>query len=152
LSRQLLSEPLGNLAEFAVGDRLVERVPVRSEDLARRVLRISTSAGDVGLRFDDDRRLRDGDVLYADESKVITVCVRPDDVLVIHPRNIHEALEIAHALGNRHLPAQFEGDAMLVQYDALVEELLAQRDVAYAREERVLALPFRHAHAPHSHE
>lgn len=57
---------------------------------------------------------------------MIVIEVMPDDVLIIQPRSIREMGEIAHKLGNRHLPAQFEGDAMVVQYDYLVEEQLMQ--------------------------
>ena len=32
--------------------------------------------------------------------------------------------DIAHQLGNRHLPAQFTETEMLIQYDYLVEDLL----------------------------
>ena len=38
---------------------------------------------------------------------------------------------IAHQLGNRHLPAQFEENDMLVQYDYLVAELLDELQIPY---------------------
>ena len=56
---------------------------------------------------------------------------------------------IAHQLGNRHLPAQFEEDKMMVQYDYLVEELLNELDIPYKREERKVKQAFRHI--GHSH-
>jgi urease accessory protein UreE len=46
---------------------------------------------------------------------------------------------------------QLDGDALVVRYDRLVETLFAELDVPFAREERVLATPFRHAAAPHGH-
>jgi len=150
LTLRTLAEPLGNLDSFDVGARRVERVIVRSDDLAKRIVRVSTSAGEIGMRF-ESRRLRDGDVLHADDAVVIVVSVEADDVLVIRPNSIHQGLEIAHALGNRHLPARFEGDTMVVQYDALVEELLREQGLPYSREARVLPDAFRHVHAPHSH-
>ena len=36
---------------------------------------------------------------------------------------------IAHALGNRHLQAQFEDDKMIIQYDRLVEEELKRDNI-----------------------
>ncbi|MER2141214.1 MAG: urease accessory protein UreE, partial [Priestia megaterium] len=53
-------------------------------------------------------------------------------------------------LGNRHLPAQFEGGDMLVQYDYLVEELLQQLDIPYKREKRKVKQAFKHI--GHSHD
>lgn len=148
----LIAEPLGNLADFPLGDRTVERVAVRSDDLARRVLRLATSAGDVGLRFDGTRRLRDGDVVYADPSRVIAVRVVADDVLVMRPPTTACAIDLAHAIGNRHIPIQREGDAIVVRYDPLLEALAAQHGAPVVREARVVAQPFLHAHAPHRHD
>ena len=62
---------------------------------------------------------------------MIIVDVMPDDLLIIKPRSILEMGNIAHQLGNRHLPAQFEGDEMFVQYDYLVEELLQELDHSF---------------------
>ena len=148
----VLVAPLGNLNDFAVGARSIERVFVRSDDCAKRVLRLETSAGDVGLRFAGERRLRNGDVLYADEAVVVAVAVEPDDVLVGRPPTIAAALGLAHALGNRHLPVQIDGDEIVVRYDPLLPGVFAEREVPFARERRVLREPFRHAHAPHGHD
>ena len=56
---------------------------------------------------------------------------------------------IAHRFGNRHLPAQFEENDMLVQYDYLVEELLQELQIPYKREDRKVKQAFRHI--GHSH-
>jgi urease accessory protein len=146
-----LAEPLGNLATFPVAGRALERVAVRSDDLARRVLRIATSVGDIGLRFDGAARLRDGDVLHADAERVIVAAVAADDVLVMRPATIASAIDLAHAIGNRHIPIRRDGDALVVRYDALLATLAHEHGVAVARESRVVAQAFLHAHAPHAH-
>jgi len=146
------SDVLGNLATFDTGARAIERVPVASDDLAKRVLRFATSAGDIGLRFETHERAGDGDVIFADARIVIALEVVPDDVLVMRPATIAQALEIAHALGNRHLPIQRDGDAIVVRFDPLLETLARDMDVAVIRERRVLSAAFRHAHAPHGHD
>ncbi len=143
---------LGRLDSFALGRRTLERVTVRSDDLAKRVLRFTTGAGEIGLRFEGSERLHDGDVIFADERRVIAVLVDADDVLVLRPGTIAAAIGIAHALGNRHLPLQIDGDAIVVRYDPLVAALAAEHGVSVTREQRVIAQPFRHAHAPHRHE
>ena len=143
---------VGRLDGFEVGSRRVERVSVRSDDLTKRVLRLETSVGDVGLRFDGPERLRDGDVIFADDQRVIAVAVTPDDVFVMQPASIGAAISLAHALGNRHLPIQTDGETIVVRYDPLLEALAAEHGVSVRREARVIAQPFRHAHAPHSHD
>jgi urease accessory protein len=142
---------IGNLADFPVGKRTVERIAIESGAMARRLLRLPTSIGDLGVLFGDDTRLRDGDVLLADEARVIAVAVTPDDVLVMHPASIGEAAELGHALGNRHLPIIHDGDALIVAYTDVLEALLVKMGIRYERGARVLEQPFVHAHAPHVH-
>jgi urease accessory protein len=152
LSVVVRAAALGRLDTFAVGGRTVERVSARSDDLAKRVLRFTTSAGEIGLRFDGAERLHDGDVIFADDRLVVAVLVAADDVLVMRPATISAAIAIAHALGNRHLPIQTAGDTIVVRYDPLLEALAAERGVSVQREARVVTQPFRHAHAPHEHD
>jgi urease accessory protein len=145
-------EPLGNLRDFPIASRRVERIPVHSDDCAKRLLRLSTSCGEIGLRFSGGRRLRDGDVIHADERVVIVVAVAPDDVLVGHPGTIASALALGHALGNRHLPVQIDGGEVVVRYDPLLPALFEEHDVPVTRATRVVPEPFRHAQAPHRHD
>ncbi len=142
---------IGNLADFPVGDRAVERVAIESGAMARRLMRLATSIGDLGVHFADDTRLRDGDVLHADDARVIAVAVAPDDVLIVSPATIAEAAEVGHAFGNRHIPLQRDGDTLIVAYDAVLEALVTRMGVRSERRTRVLAQPFVHAHAPHVH-
>lgn len=127
-----------------------EKVYLESSDLVKRIQRVKTDHGrEIGIRLSESRDLNAGDVLYMDEKNIILIEVFPDDVIVIEPRNMNEMGTIAHQLGNRHLPAQFEEDKMLVQYDYLVEELLEQLGLPFVREKRKVKNAFRHI--GHSH-
>lgn len=127
-----------------------EKVYMESGDLVKRIQRVTSDHGrDIGIRLREPKDLNDGDVLYMDDKNLIYIQVLPDDLLVIKPRSINEMGNIAHQLGNRHLPAQFEGEEMLVQYDYLVEELLIELGIPYAREEKKVRKAFRHI--GHSH-
>ncbi|GIO30096.1 MULTISPECIES: urease accessory protein UreE [Paenibacillus] len=133
-----------------IGKRHIEKVYLESGDLVKRIQRVTTDHGnELGIRLAEPRDLVAGDVLYMDDKNMIVVDVHSDDLLVIRPRTLMEMGNIAHQLGNRHLPAQFEGDEMLVQYDYLVEELLTQLGIPYAREKRKVKQAFRHI--GHSH-
>jgi len=143
---------LGNLAAFDAGGRRIERIAVRSDDCAKRVLRFETSAGDVGVRFAGDARLADGDIVHVDAERVIAVTVTADDVLVFRPATIGAAIDLAHALGNRHLPILRDGETIVVRYDPLLAALGDAHGVPVVREARVVPTPFLHAHAPHAHD
>jgi len=143
---------LGNLAAYEVGGRQIERIGVRSDDTAKRVLRLETSVGDIGIRFAGETRLADGDIVHADAERVIAVAVTADDVLVFRPPTIGAAIDLAHALGNRHLPILRDGETIVVRFDPLLEALGIANGVPVAREARVVRQPFLHAHAPHTHD
>lgn len=131
--------------------RHIEKVYLESAHLMKRIQRVKTDHGnELGIRLSDHRDLVAGDVLYMDEKNMIVIDVMSDDLLVIQPRSIQEMGTIAHQLGNRHLPAQFEDNDMLVQYDYLVEELLQQLEIPFKREDRKVKQAFRHI--GHSHE
>jgi urease accessory protein len=146
----IIEKVLGNVSTIEKRTPHVERVYLESDLLVKRIQRVSTDHGrEIGIRLKDNKDLVDGDILHMDEKNMIVISVKEDDVLVIMPTSIGQMGDIAHQLGNRHLPAQFEGDEMLVQYDYLVEELLKQVKVPYKRENRKVGQAFRHI--GHSH-
>ncbi|MCL7749526.1 MULTISPECIES: urease accessory protein UreE [Halalkalibacter] len=147
----IIESIVGNVATMEKRAPHVERVYLESDDLVKRIQRVTTDHGkEIGIRLKENRELIDGDVLYMDEKNMIVVSVKEDDLLTIMPTSIQQMGEIAHQLGNRHMPAQFEGDEMLVQYDYLVEELLQQLSIPHKREKRKVKQAFRHI--GHSHD
>jgi urease accessory protein len=146
----IIEKVLGNVSTIEKRTPHVERIYLESDLLVKRIQRVTTDHGrEIGIRLRDNKDLVDGDILHMDEKNMIVISVKEDDVLVIMPTSIGQMGDIAHQLGNRHLPAQFEGDEMLVQYDYLVEELLKQLKVPYKRENRKVGQAFRHI--GHSH-
>lgn len=144
----IIEKVITNISEMNNKDlakRHHEKVYLESAHLVKRIQRVTTDHGrDLGIRLKDAHDLEVGDILYMDEENIISVDVLPDDLLIIHPKNMYEMGMIAHQLGNRHLPAQFENDEMLVQYDYLVEELLKELDISFTREDRQVRQAFRH--------
>ncbi|MGG3799159.1 urease accessory protein UreE [Metabacillus fastidiosus] len=141
---------LEQMDQAEIEKRHIEKVYLESSDLVKRIQRVKTDHGkEVGIRLKDPRDLIAGDVLYMDDKNMIVIDVLSDDLIIITPRSLNEMGVIAHQLGNRHLPAQFENDEMLVQYDYLVEELLEELNIPYKREERKVKQAFRHI--GHSH-
>ncbi|MEH7122386.1 urease accessory protein UreE [Bacillus sp. JJ1773] len=141
---------LEKMDQEEIKKRHIEKVYLESAHLVKRIQRVKTDHGnELGIRLKEPRDLIAGDVLYMDDKNMIVIDVLSDDLLVISPRTIKEMGTIAHQLGNRHLPAQFEENDMLVQYDYLVEELLQELGIPFTREDRKVKQAFRHI--GHSH-
>ncbi|GIP34861.1 urease accessory protein UreE [Paenibacillus sp. J2TS4] len=149
----IIEQIVGRLDQLSPEDREgrhIEKVYLPSEDLLKRIQRVTTDHGkEIGIRLTQKEELADGDILYMDEKNMIVIEVEPDDLLVIRPRSMQEMGEIAHKLGNRHLPAQFEGERMIVQYDYLVEEQLTSDGIPFAREKKKVKKAFRHVGHKH---
>lgn len=141
----IIEKVVGNIHELNKPTTHIERVYVRSDDLLKKILRVKTDHGnELGIRLKEGTVLKDGDILYQDERNTIIISVLADDVLVIKSTSLTQMGNIAHQLGNRHLPAQFENDEMIVQYDYLVEKLLQDLEIPFARENRKMKKAFKH--------
>lgn len=157
----LITEVVGNIRDLAteeLASLTQEKVRMGNLDLVKRVQRTTTDAGnEIGLRMPTGfREFHHGDILFRDETRIITIDVAPTDVLVLRPETVEDMAFLAHSLGNRHMQAQFFGPeseygqgVMVVQYDHTVEDFLKHHNAIYTREERVMPHPFRHAEHTH---
>ncbi|MGL5821600.1 MAG: urease accessory protein UreE [Sarcina sp.] len=130
----------------------MEKIYLRSDELLKRINRVTSDHGnEYGISLSKDSVLKDGDILYKDDHNMVVVSVKSDDVLIIKPQTITEMGRIAHNLGNRHLPAQFNNGMMILEYDVLVEDLLKEEHIAYERKNVTLEKAFRHVEFGHKH-
>lgn len=140
-----------DMATEDIEKRHIEKVYLESADLMKRIQRVTTDHDrELGIRLKEPKDLKVGDVLFMDDNNMVVVDIYSDDLIVISPRGMNEMGTIAHLLGNRHLPAQFSENDMLIQYDYLVEEMLEEMEIPFKREERKVKEAFRHV--GHSHE
>lgn len=72
-------------------------------------------------------------------------------VFVVTADTMAEMGKIAHSLGNRHLPAQFQDGKMLLQYDERIEEILKSAHIEYKLDEVCLEVAFRDIDSDHIH-
>lgn len=150
----IVEEIQGNIANLSQEDKNIhiEKVYLENSDLVKRIQRVTSDHGtEIGIRLSQPIDLQYGDILYRDDKNMIIIDVNSEDIIAIKPRTIKEMGDIAHQLGNRHLPSQFTDDnEMLVQYDYLVEDLLKGLGIPYQREDRKVNQAFKHI--GHSHD
>lgn len=146
----ILDKILGNIKDMEDIHCHVERIYLESDELLKRVLRVISDHGhEYGISLPKGSEMRDGDILFNDGHNMVVISVKEDDVIVITPRDINEMGEVAHNLGNKHLPVQIEDGKIIIQYDYLVEKFLQDLQVNFERKNMKLKQAFRHV--DHSH-
>lgn len=142
----ILTDVLGNVADLNVEGYHVETALVKSEDLAKRIMRVTSDHGrDFGIRLSEQSApLEGGAAFEVGPLRLLVLSVIPDEVLVITPASIDEMGIVAHFVGNLHKPVQIENGAIRMLYDTVVEKELARRGVAYEVTEASLSEPMRY--------
>lgn len=146
----ILDKILGNIDEVDTKNLHIEKIYLESDELLKRVLRVTSDHNkEYGISLEKGIEMRDGDILYNDGHNVVVVATKEDDVIVITPKDINQMGEVAHSLGNKHLPIQIEDGKIIIQYDYVVERLLQDGNIDFVRKNLKLKQAFRHV--DHSH-
>ena len=144
----IVNKILGNLDNFDLKDKKVDFANISNDNRVKKVLRVKSYKGvEIGINVEDE--IKDGDILAILDDSVVVVKILPTDVLEISPKNLKEMGIIAHNIGNRHTPAIFEENLMIIEPDSLIEEFLKNQNVDFKKTKRVLKTALRHAN--HSH-
>lgn len=135
----IFREVLGNLRDMEITEKYIEKVQLEWYEADKRLLRKTTDRGtEVGIALSGARRLKQGDVLYAESRKVIAVEVLPTETIVLEPRDMQELAQVCYQLGNRHAPVFLDGEQVMVPFDQTVVELFNKLEIPVRVERRRL--------------
>lgn len=106
-----------------------EKVTINRLETQKLRMRKNTDKGsDVAFIFEHNPQLRHGDVVYADERKMILLELEPEYVGIITLKNHNNnddifqlAIKIGHTLGNLHRPIQVTKNQVLFPLSAETE-------------------------------
>jgi urease accessory protein len=141
-------------------DRVVDTVTLDHDGRSRRRFALK---GDNGLEFlmDLDRTaaLNDGDALKLEDGRLIAVKAAPQRLLQVRAENPLRLLRAAYHVGNRHTPAEVTAEALYIEDDPVLAELVRGQGCTATPVER----PFQpergaydhdcgHDHAQHGHD
>jgi urease accessory protein len=143
----------GNIADFDTEEVHVETAYVKSDDFAKRILRVTSDHGnDYGIRLaDDSAPLENGAVFVLDEGHVLTLSAIADKVLRITAKDIDDMGRLAHFLGNLHKPVEIQDGQIIVLYDPVVDQQLEVMGADYVVDEVELTSALRHPDFSHMH-
>jgi len=106
-------------------DKVADTVTLDHEGRNRRRVALR---GDGGLDFllDIDRAtaLNDGDAVRLEDGRLIQVRAAPQRLLEVRAENPLRLLKVAYHVGNRHAPAEITADAVYVEEDHVLAEMV----------------------------
>lgn len=122
----VVKEILGRLPAYPTRARKVEKVYLEWFELEKKRLRKTLESGEeIGICLDasdahshSHAHLHEGDVLYADEERVIAAAVAPCELTVVEVTGMTEMGRLCFELGNRHLSLKIEENRVTIPYDA----------------------------------
>jgi urease accessory protein len=106
-------------------DRVTDTVTLDHEGRNRRRIALT---GDGGLEFlldlDKAALLNDGDALKLEDGRLVQVKAAPQRLLEVRAENPLRLLKVAYHVGNRHTPAEVTADAIYIEEDHVVAEMV----------------------------
>lgn len=122
----LITEKKGNIKTSFTPGCEVDTLDIEWYEADRRILHKQTRSGiAITLKFLNGKpAFKDGDILFQDEQKIITVEIKACECIVVMPGNIHEASALCYEIGNRHLPLYYEEGQLIIPFEAPVYNLL----------------------------
>lgn len=147
----VVEKVLGNINDYDLKDRQLDKVWLEWYELEKKLLKKTTESGEeVGIRV--EHHLHEGDILYADDARVLVVELLPCELTVVRVHTMQEMGRLCFELGNRHLSLAIEEHQVAIPYDEptflYLEKLGFQPE---KKEDKFQHVTVCHAHG-HSHE
>ena len=97
-------------------------LPFESRNKSR--LRTSVNGEEAGLFLERGTVLRGGDLLLADDGRVIQVVAAPETVSTVRAGGSGSLARAAYHLGNRHVALQIGAEWLRYQHDHVLDEMV----------------------------
>ncbi len=116
----IIEKIVGNISDpDSKSKDLVDYVSVEWYEVQNSILhKVSRNGMEVGIRNHERVALRDGDILWQDDKKVLLVEISECDCIALRPTTMLEMGKACYEIGNRHSPIFIEDGEVLTPYDA----------------------------------
>ncbi|WP_261512809.1 urease accessory protein UreE [Chryseobacterium paludis] len=115
----IINETLGNISEYPSMEKGIDYLDLEWFETTKRIQRKKTRGGkDIAIKFlREGQRLREGDILYQDEGKLIIVNVLETEAIVMKPASMLEMGTVCYEIGNKHIPLFIQNDQVLLPFE-----------------------------------
>jgi urease accessory protein len=106
-------------------ERIADRVTLDHEGRSRRRVAL-TGEGGLAFLLDLERAiaLNDGDALKLEDGRLVQVRAAPQRLLEVRAESPLRLLRMAWHIGNRHTPAEITADALYIEDDPVLAEMV----------------------------
>ena len=130
----IIENVLGNIKNFPTEGKTVDKVILDRERLSKPHQKVRTESGEAfGLSLPHGCVLQSGDVIYADDDRVVAIELEPEDALIIRPEGQMQWARAAYNIGNMHQTAFIQDDCIVTPYDTILESIMQKLDVTTER-------------------
>jgi urease accessory protein len=106
-------------------DKVIDTVVLAHEDRQRRRAVLKTVHGsEILLDLDKAGVLSEGDALKLDDGGLVLVTAATQDLIEIRAENPLRLMRVAWHIGNRHTPAEITADALYIEDDHVLAEMI----------------------------
>jgi urease accessory protein len=110
--------PFADAVHRLAHDGVVEYLFIEETDTGRRRIRLDTDRGtDCAVSLPRDESLKDGAVLFLDQTRAVVVRVGAPRTLRLRPTSADGALRLGWHAGNLHWRVRFEDSTLVVLLD-----------------------------------
>ncbi|MCU0884836.1 MAG: urease accessory protein UreE [Beijerinckiaceae bacterium] len=134
-------------------DKVIDTVVLAHEDRMRRRAVLKTLQGsEILLDLDKAGVLSEGDALKMDDGGLVLVKAAAQDLIEVRAENPLRLMRVAWHIGNRHTPAEITADALYIEDDHVLAEMIRGQGCSTTKVSR----PFKpergaYDHAGHDH-
>jgi urease accessory protein len=138
-------------------DRVVETLTLDHEDRNRRRVALKGDGGrDILLDLDKPTALNDGDAVKLEDGSLVLIRAAAQKLIEITAENPLRLARVAWHIGNRHTPAEITTDAIYIENDHVLAEMVRGQGCAMSEVERPFqpergAYDHDHANCGHDH-
>lgn len=106
-------------------DRVADTLTLDHDDRNRRRLALKADGGlDILLDLDKATALGDGDAVKLEDGRLVQIKAAPQSLLEIRAENPLRLMRVAWHIGNRHTPAEITADAVYIENDHVLAEMV----------------------------
>ncbi|MGX1787196.1 urease accessory protein UreE [Bosea sp. NPDC055332] len=130
-------------------DRVVETLTLDHEDRNRRRVALKGDGGqDILLDLDKPTALNDGDAVKLEDGSLVLIKAAAQKLIEITAENPLRLARVAWHIGNRHTPAEITANAIYIEHDHVLAEMVRGQGCAMADVER----PFQPERGAYDHD